>query len=412
MRRLASSTFLLLSLISSHLVLAGEVRIETLPGQAPLGAIELHGVAAGEFDRQAWEAGRLHFLPDLRTPLIEPLLGGTFRNIYAASAVETEDGWRLFFGGWDGRAIGRDCIYSLLTPDFLDFHDRRVEIESGNFWHICNVSGVRLPDHSWRVACTLFPIGENLNRPVLIASKDGQRWNGSPAPYQAQASDLIELTGYDNFAQSDINGMNALLVEDGLYRLYFGDFKAHTRVRRATSKDGHHFQFDGNCLQSAHMVNDVKRLTWQGKPCYLMGLHANGDKLWYALSDDGLTFQAEQVLAEAQTPAERYIVSHGWVLRGNRVLGFVYGASPVRSLDRNRIFARWLQKKCVFTTTDGQQIKATGALGPDRQLFSLGDSSEITASAAVYGEDGNTLCGKSEPLLLRSGGVYRLKIAD
>ena len=104
-----------------------ELRIERIRGQAELGTIELHGVSAGDFDPRMWEEGTLNFVPDIRLPLLEPRKGGVCRNIYAPSAVETEDGWRLFYGAWDGVDTMNDRIYSVSTRDFVDFGERRIE---------------------------------------------------------------------------------------------------------------------------------------------------------------------------------------------------------------------------------------------------------------------------------------------
>ena len=78
------------------------------------GFVEISGVEAGEFDPTTWQAGTLNLLPDVRSPLIEPL-PGKWRNIYAPSIVETREGWRVFFGAWDGMATGNDRIYSVVT---------------------------------------------------------------------------------------------------------------------------------------------------------------------------------------------------------------------------------------------------------------------------------------------------------
>src|SRR5687768_12929605 len=41
--------------------------------------VEFRGVAAGEFEPRRWEeAGSLHFVPDIRSPLLEPRDAGDF----------------------------------------------------------------------------------------------------------------------------------------------------------------------------------------------------------------------------------------------------------------------------------------------------------------------------------------------
>ena len=71
---------------------AAEPGLEPVAGVAPEGFIQVTGVGAGEFQPQWWEAGTLNLNFDARAPLLEPR-EGPFRNIYAPSAVRTEDGW-------------------------------------------------------------------------------------------------------------------------------------------------------------------------------------------------------------------------------------------------------------------------------------------------------------------------------
>ena len=385
--------------------MADGVSVRMIGGQAELGTMEIHGVAAGDFDPAIWRAGKLNILPDTRSPLIAPRLRGVYRNIYAPSIVDLGDKWRVFYGAWDGVDSGNDRIYSLTTSDFVDFGPRRTEIEHGEFVHCCNVSAARLPDGSLRLMCTVYPDKADLNKPATfvsppllggdIMSPPNKGWNGSPAPYEAKQSDIISIDGYDKYAAADINGMNVILPEGGVIRLYFNNFKDFGRVYRATSRDGKRFVFEGTAVEFGACVNDVKKFTDQGKPIYLMGLHMNGDKLWYSLSADGMKFDSPQELATNQGDADRYIVAIGWVTRGNRVLGLLYGAGAVPGLDRNRIFGRWLQKKVVFVASDGTRYEPSAALGPDRQIIKVAHGNQLDGTFEVYAEDGVTLLGKS-----------------
>src|SRR5829696_9350685 len=105
-----------------------------------------------------------------------------------------------------------------------------------------------------------------------------------------------------------------------------------------------------------------------------MGLHRNGDRLWYALSREGKSFSPQRELCTRQGDADAHIVSIGFVISGEqekpdrRVLGLLYGAGAAPSLDANRIFARWLQKRAVITVGD-EQFESTRAIGPDRQTL-------------------------------------------
>lgn len=403
-----SAGTVLIAVLMGVSCMAADVRLEVrqIPGQAEIGTAEIHGVSAGEFRPEPWEAGTLNIVPDTREPLIEPLKSGVFRNIYAPSVVEVEGGWRVFYGAWDGVDSGHDRIYSIRTSDFLDFADRHTVIEHGEFVHVCNVNALRLPSGEYRLMCTTYPDTGGLNKPAFFTSPDGARWNGSPAPYPAKRSDIVEIEGYEKYAAADINGMNVILYEDGVYRLYFNNFKDWGRVYRATSADGRKFTFDGIALEIGACVNDVKKLTAGGAAYYLMGLHMNGDKLWYSLSRDGRTFAPAKVMVTNLGDADRYIVAHGWVVRGNRVLGFLYGAGAVPSLDRNRIWARWLQKKVTFVASDGARYEATAALGPDRQIIPVPKDGAIEGHFEVRAEDGSTVLLRKAPATLMSGGVY------
>ena len=385
-----------------------KLEVRQVPGQAEFGTVEIHGVAAGDFRPNLWKQGKLHFVPDIRSPFIEPRKGGVFRNIYAPSAVEVADGWRVFYGAWDGVDSGNDRIYSVHTRDFVDFMGRRTVIEHGDFIHVCNVSALRLPNGEYRLMCTAYPDENGLNKPALFSSPEGVHWNGSPAPYPARPSDIVTIDGYEEFRDADINGMNVIFYEDGVYRLYFNNFKDFGSVFRATSEDGKHFRFEGPALQVGAVVNDVKKFALDGKVYYLMGLHMNTDRLWYSLSRDGMRFEPAKELARNLGDGDRFIVAIGWVTQKNRLLGFLYGAGEHPGLDRNRIWARWLQKKVVFIADDGTRFEPTGALGPDRQILTVPRDREITGHFAVYSEDGSTVVLKKCPGTLISGAVYTL----
>ena len=376
-------------------------------------AIEFRGVSAGPFDAAMWEAGKLHLLPDVRSPLLEPR-DGKFRNIYAPSIVQTESGWDVYYGGWDGVATGNDRIYRVSTPDFVTFGERRTIIEHGVFQHVCNVSADHAPDGSLAMLCTTYPDAHGLNKPAFFASPDGARWNGSLAPHAATRDDVVSVSGYEPYAAADVNGMNVLLHEGGKRVMYFCNFRDGGKVFRATSEDGKRFAFDGTALADAAVVNDVKKFrTAREESWYLMGFHLNGDRLWYALSRDGKSFSPQRVLCTKLGAADAHIVAIGFVVAGDqeaagrRVLGLLYGAGAAPSLDANRIFARWLQKRVVITVGD-EQCEPSGALGPDRQIVKLPRAA--TVPLELYAEDGVTLVARSAATRFEPGRTYLLTV--
>lgn len=89
------------------------------------------------------------------------------------------------------------------------------------------------------------------------------------------------------------------------------------------------------------------------------------------------------------------------------MLGALYGASAVESLDQNRIFARWLQKMVVITDSSGKQYLPQGASGPDRQWFPVPALGTLEGTMVVYAEDGVTPLGSSA-VSLTAGNTYSL----
>lgn len=393
----------------------GKAIVTATASSSAQGYAEITGVRAGAFDAEAWTAGPPNLVPDIRRPLMEPR-EGTCRNIYAPSAVETAGGWRVFYGAWDGVPTCNDRIYSALTKDFLQFTDRHTVIEHGPFQHVCNVNAIRLPDGAWRMLCTAYPDKSGRNKPALFSSPDGKTWNGHPEPYTASFDDIVTVSGYANYPDADINGMNVLLFDGGKYTMYFGDFRRFGKVYTATSADGRSYTYDGVALEGAYAVNDIKKFKSTRKTWYLMGLHMNTDKLYYSLSDSRESFPPVKLLQQNIDSRDRYIVAVGWVTqgdqetRGRRLLGYLYGAGPDAALASNRIFATWLQKKVVLVRDDGRRVEAASSRGPDRQLFALGET--FRGHAEVYAEDGRTLLARSGRVEMAPGHVYNLRIAD
>jgi hypothetical protein len=382
---------------------------------APTGFVEVTGVEAGEFNPLIWQAGTLNFVPDQRFPLLAPK-SGKFRNIYAPSAVETPEGYRLFYGAWDGIPSGNDHIYSTTTEvGFQDFSNRHMVIAPGRYIHLCNVNALRSDDGSFTLFGTLYPVS-NLNKPAFFKSDTtGANWNGlTGEPYIVQMRDIVDISGYA-YTNADINGMNVMLRENGVYRLYFGDFHSPGGTFRATSTDGRHYDFDAKAFAGPGFVNDVKKFQAGGTSYYLMGLHENGARLWQTLSTNGAAFPTSQMLLTNLDTADAYIVALGWVVRGpqelpgRKLLGVLYGAGAVRSLDHNSIYARWLQKRVVFVANDGTRFPGTKSLGPDRQLLALPDAGAVTGRFEVYAEDGVTLLGTSATQAISRGQSFKLR---
>jgi len=385
----------------------------------PAGYVAVVGVAAGAFNPALWQSGPPNLVPDYRFPWLSPL-AGAYRNIYAPSAVQTPTGYRVFYGGWDGIATGNDHIYSLTTDaGFQTMASRHQVVQQGGYVHINNVNALGFTDGSYAMFGTLYPVGP-WNKPAFFRSDStGASWNGGLGePYTVGGGDVVSVTGYPpNWANADVNGMNVMLIENGLYRLYFGDFQNFNGVYRATSTDGKNYTYDGQVLSGTCNVNDVKTFVVGGTNYYLMGAHLNGASLLYSLSTNGLQFPNLTTLLNYQNVnSDRYIVAMGWVVSGaqgttgRKLLGVLYGAGPNSGLAQNSIFARWFQKKIVFVADNGNRYPGTYSLGPDCQLLSI-PVGQFTGHFEYYAEDGVTLTGVSGTLTVSQGQSYRLPVA-
>ncbi|HRZ83798.1 MAG TPA: hypothetical protein P5069_15210, partial [Candidatus Hydrogenedentes bacterium] len=74
----------------------------------------------------------------------------------------------------------------------------------------------------------------------------------------------------------------------------------------------------------------------------------------------------------------------------------------------NRIFARWLQKKVVFTSEDGTVCPPEGAVGPDRQILRIPEGVSAKGSVQVFAEDGVTPLGPALEGTFSRPAVYQL----
>ena len=389
-------------------------QLQEVPGPVPADTVEIQGVGAGSFNPGYWQQNTLHWVPDTRAPMFAPLTTGPYQNIYAPWPLEQTAGWRMFYGGWDGTDTPFDQVNSVTTTDFLTFDNRDHVIANGAFLNVNNVNVRQLSDGSLHMICTGGQPGNSGgDKPVYFSSPDGIKWNGTPEPYAAQLTDVISIQGYAAFDSGNFNGANVLLRDNGTWVLYFSDWQNDPQtIHRATADTLPNFQLQGSALNTDHAVNDVKKFVVNGTSWYLMGLHHNEQSLWYSLSNDGITFASQQVLLHNLSGQDQYIVAVGFVTRSTQLLGILYGASSVVSLDQNQIFARWLQKKVLITDSSNVQYLPQGGYGPDRQWFRAPGSGSITGTINVYAEDAvtplasgsvNVIAGKAYRLVLSGG---------
>lgn len=384
----------------------GLAQLQSIAGQVPAGTVEIQGVSAGPFNPPSWQQDTLNWVPDVRMPMFAARTTSPYQNIYAPWPLEQSNGWRMFYGGWDGLNPPYDEIDSTVTNDFLSFGPRDVVIAHGEFQNVNNVNVQQLPDGSLHMICTGGQLG---NVPVYFSSPDGTTWNGTPEPYSTRQSDIINIQGYAGFSTGNFNGANVLLRDGGTWVLYFKDWNQFDTTFRATANTLPNFQFQGVALKSDHLVNDVKKFIVGGATWYLMGLHFNDQLLRYSLSNDGVSFKPEHTLFANFSDQDFYIVAVAFVTQGNKILGVLYGAGAAASLDQNQIFARWLQKKVVITDSSGIAYAVQGGYGPDRQWFQFPSSGPLQGIITVYSEDGITPLGKGT-VTISAGQPYQLVV--
>jgi len=389
----------------------GSAALQEVQGvQVPAGTLEIQGLSAGAFNPQYWQKNTLNWVPDVREPMFAAQQTGPYQNIYAPWPLEQPGGWRLFYGGWDGQDVPFDQIYSVTTTDFLSFLNRDHIIANGAFLNVNNVNVQQLPDGSMHMICTGGQAADSFTKPVYFSSPDGITWNNNPEPYPAQITDVIGIEGYAGFSTGNFNGANVLIRDNGTWALYFKDWNDFGTTYRATAVNLPNFQLQGVALKSDHLVNDVKKFVVNGTNWYLMGLHFNAQSLWYSISNDGASFLPEKSLFNNVSVQDQYIVALGFVTKGSKLLGVLYGASAVQSLDQNEIFGRWLQKRVLLTASSGDESSAQGGYGPDRQWFQLSGLGTLHGTISIYAEDGVTPLA-SGTVDLAAGKSYRLTIS-
>ena len=370
--------------------------------------VEIRNVGSDAFITNA-QLG--NWVYDTRNPIVTP---GAGNNIYAPSVVFTGSGWNIYFGGWD--AVGAHDQLSMTTcPDnFLTFGSHSLLIANGEFSHVNNPCVVQTDTNQWKMICTVLLRNPVLNKPMAATSADGNTWT----PSSGIASALINMNGYTDatnadWTTADVNGSNHFLYENGVYHMFFDDFVTkNNRVQYATSTDFKNFTYRGVALNEWKICNDVKKFSYGGQSNYLWAYHLNGNHVWYSTGTSIAAPSPSSVLFSNNGSADTYITSPCFVTDATRLYGSLYGAGAPSSLNQNRIFATWLQKKVVFTATSGTTIGTSGnqSYGPDRQQVATSAIQSVgTGRFSVYDTDGVSLLYVSPVLTLRKGDVWQYR---
>lgn len=348
-----------------------------------------------------------NWTPEYRSPLISATPGG-YSNIYAPSIVNNVTAWNVYFGGWDGTTDQHDRVSITVTGDnFNTFGPHVLQVDHGVFTHLNNESVIKIGTNNWRMYYTTYAAG-GLNKPGYATSSDGASWT----PNSGSTSYLLNMSGYANWSNADVNGSNVIYFDGSTYHLYFTDFNStangHTwNVHHATSSDGINFTYTGDPLNEFLIANDMKQFSYGGTNYYLLGLHLNSNFVKYSLSTNMTSFPSSQVLFNNVSSSDQYITSMGYVTNGNRLYGVLYGASPVNTLDHNAIFAQWLTKKVIFISdrTGARWGDIERAYGPDQIILFMSTNVE-TGHFYVYDTDGTTLLYTSPQVTMRAGDQW------
>lgn len=367
---------------------------------AGTGQIEMRNVGARDFNPN--RLTRWHY--DVRNPIIQPNFG-TYRNIYAAAPVNNGPGrYNVFFGGWDGSGTGNDKVSLTVTLDkFKTFGPHVLVINNGSYMHVNNESVIKVGPNDWRMAYTTYA-SMGLNKPCYATSADGVSWT----PNTGNPAYLMTMSGYAGWANADLNGMNVIYHDGTRFHMYFGDFNNWPGVHHATSPNNINYTYEQELLNDGVIVNDMKKFTVSGSPYYIWGYHANGDRVYYSLgpnpSNAGI---GVRTLFLNKGAPDRYIVSCGFVRDANKLIGCLFGAGPVSSLDQNRIFARWLQRMTLFSNASVRWGDIEESVGPDttRVYMAAGQHVE-TGKIKIFAEDGTTLEYTSPLLTILAGDIW------
>lgn len=102
---------------------------------------------------------------------------------------------------------------------------------------------------------------------------------------------------------------------------------------------------------------------------------------------------------------DAYAATCTTVQDGQRILGILYGACAKPSVDENRIFARWLQKKVVFSGASrwDQQTE----FGPDiARLAMTPPHQSQTGQFTIFDSDGISVEFVSPSITVREGDIF------
>lgn len=352
---------------------------------------------------QAFDPSKIgNWNPDARNPILVPNAGTGLRNIYAPSVVKNGGAWNIYFGGWDNSRTGNDELSLTVSADnFASFGSHVKVLTHGVFTHVNNESVLKLGPSHWQMAYTTYAAG-GLNRPGYATSSDGLNWT----PGSGSAAYLQTMSGYPAWKTADVNGGNVPYYDGSQYHMYWVDMNDGLAMNYATSPDNLHYTYVGTPFHG-YVPQNLISFVVGGARYFLSAYHNNGAAAYYSLSTSIASPAKPSILFAKSGSSDAYITSIGLVSDGARLYGALYGASAVSSLDQNRIFATWLQRRAIFTNAS-TRLAANQSLGPDQLyvLMTAGESVE-TGQFSIYDSDGTTLLMQTPRVTLLAGDIWR-----
>src|SRR6202012_4099841 len=92
-------------------------------------------------------------------------------------------------------------------------------------------------------------------------SSDGVNWS----PSSGSSNYLLNMNGYPNWANADVNGGNVTYKHSaGIWHLFFIDFTNFNGVFHATSSDAVNYTYQDQVLNNALVPQDLKAFVYNG----------------------------------------------------------------------------------------------------------------------------------------------------
>lgn len=379
---------------------------------------------------------------DYRMPLLKSNCVGK-ENIYAPHAELVGAQWYVYYGGMDS-VPGSTCDYendrlymTFTDKKFQNFDDnqrRKIIDEGPYFLHTNNLAIARTPPETGYWGAMVYTAawhqndGKKRDKPAYALSTDGINWIPENPGNPNETNTLLNIDNYHiDWETANINGQNAFIYDDGQYWYYYAveclGYRAYaTNIPNFTEDgsiyNGPYYDETGKC-QTGKAINDIKKFRWNGADYYFFVSHTNSDHVYYSLSTDPSWFPDEQILfssmalTEGKTRTDDYIVSAGILTDGMKIYGVLYGASDTSNLNKNKIFAKWLQKKVYFSNSRVGWGSIERADGPNKIRLAMDAPNSIeTGKFYIYDSDGTTLLFESSDVTIISGMRWKFNNED